>query len=64
MRKSNRVFTPAERRLAFWALIATVIVTLGGVAIDRATGPSLGVYGFDAGTPPGLPGMIEAQPLG
>ena len=63
MRKSERMFTAKERKIAFWALILATVVTVAGVLIDRSwSRPSLGLYGA-AITTASLPDVIDAQPV-
>jgi hypothetical protein len=62
MRRSNKVFTPSERRVALWVVIGCVVVASAGAAADRLFAPSLGWYGQTHSS--ALDGVIEAQPLG
>jgi len=63
MHKSNDVFSTRERKMAAYALIGALALAVGGLALDRLSGPSLGVYGQDISmSAPG--GVMEAQPIG
>jgi len=64
MRKSADVFTSAERRALTWAAVVTALIVSGGMALDRAFGPSLGEYAGGGITAPPMPGVIDAQPAG
>ena len=62
MRTNTHFFSRAERKIALWAMVAAVVLTGGGVALDRAMGPSMGAYA-NMGTTQ-LVGVLEAQPVG
>lgn len=63
MRNSNDVFSAGERKVAIVALVGALALAVGGIAIDRFTGPSLGVYGQEISmAAPG--GVMDAQPIG
>lgn len=63
MRKANRVFTRAERKVALWALLAATILTATGLAFDRLAPPPLGVYDQNYGAP-ALTDVLDARPIG
>ncbi len=62
MRKTNGVFSQAERKAFMWVLIVTAIVVAAITAYDWIAGPSLGMYGQDM-QGVSLPGVLEARPL-
>lgn len=63
MRKTERVFTVAERKAALWALVIAMIIAGTGVLIDMTfSRPSLGAYGASFSTA-SAPGVIDARPM-
>jgi len=63
MRRSNKVFSAGERRIAVYAVVAVVAVVALMVATGGIFDPSVGTggranYGFAE-----LPGVMDAQPL-
>jgi len=64
MRRSERVFSATERRMAVVALVLTVLVTVLGLTIGQSwSQPSLGPYGSDAYTVAATPGIVDARPI-
>lgn len=64
MRRSERVFSATERRMAVVALVLTVLVTVLGLTIGQSwSRPSLGPYGSDAYTVAATPGIVDARPI-
>ena len=63
MRKTERVFTVAERKAALWALVIATFITGTGILIDMSfSRPSLGSYGGSFSTA-SAPGVIDARPM-
>jgi hypothetical protein len=62
MRTNTHFFSRSERKVALWAMVAAVVLTGGGMALDHAMGPSLGAYDHMGSTQ--LVGVLEAQPIG
>ena len=62
MRRSNKVFSEAERRLVMIAVVAVVVLTALMVATGGLWNPSLGSAGQRGFAE--LPGVTDATPLG
>ena len=62
MRKTNGVFSQAERKAFMWALIVAAMLVALVTAYDWIAGPSLGIYGEDM-QGVSMPGVLDAQPL-
>ena len=64
MRRSERVFSATERRVAVVALVLTVLVTGLGLTVGQSwSPPSLGPYGTDAYAVAASPGILDARPI-
>ena len=64
MRRSEQLFSAAERRVAVVALILTVLVTVLGLTVGQSwSPPSLGPYGSDAYAVAASPGILDARPV-
>ena len=64
MRKSDRVFTPTEVRIAGWVIAAAAIVTLLAIALEGVWfSPPLGRYGMDNVAAAAPQGILDAQPM-
>ncbi len=64
MRRSDRVFSATERRVAVIALIVTVLVAVLGLTVGQSLSPpSLGPYGTDAFAVAASPGILDARPI-
>ncbi|WP_339872198.1 hypothetical protein [uncultured Brevundimonas sp.] len=64
MRRSERVFSATERRVAVVALVLTVLVTVLGLTVGQSwSPPSLGPYGTDAYAVAASPGILDARPI-
>ncbi len=64
MRKTERTFTPAEMRMAAWAIVIASLVT--GLVLFMGQNwmqPSLGRYGSDGYTASATPGIQDARPI-
>lgn len=64
MRRSEQMFSAAERRVAAVAAILTVLVTIAGLTIGQTwSPPSLGPYGADTYAVAASPGILDARPI-
>ena len=62
MRTNTHFLARADSTRALWAMMAAVVLTGGGMALDHAMGPSLVAYDHMGSTQ--LVGVLEAQPIG
>ncbi|WP_339914915.1 hypothetical protein [uncultured Brevundimonas sp.] len=64
MRKSERVFSHAERQAAVWILVLAALVTVAGLMVEQSwRRPSLGPDGIDAYVFAAPPGVLDARPV-
>jgi len=64
MRRNHGIFTQRERRLAAFAVIVVVAVTLLTLITGGLFSPSLGAGGRTGYGVPDLPGVMDARPMG
>ena len=63
MRKTERVFSEGERRVAMWAVVIAAVVAMMGVMIERMVQPSVGMYGAAGYDTALTPGVLDARPM-
>ncbi|OYX56988.1 MAG: hypothetical protein B7Y86_09600 [Brevundimonas subvibrioides] len=61
--KKPQLFTAGERKAAGLAILAAIILTLSGQALEAMMRPSLGLYDANTAAVASIPNVIEAQPI-
>ena len=61
--KKPQLFTAGERKAAWLAILAAILLTLSGQALEAMMRPSLGLYDATPAAVASIPNVIEASPL-